>query len=127
MSGTVYTYAGYKLVEEREDYEYKIFRFAYVAYPTTYIERQTKRRSVHTMTWEATLQESVPEASEEYDHTQGYPGSVNPGNLSTSEGWRLYSVAYTDSLDQPLSRRVRETWMKTGAWEQVDTQDVPES
>lgn len=119
MSGTshgVYVYAGYGLVEEREEYEY---RYAWVVIPPVF-SKTLKRRSVHTMTWEATLQEEYEdESSSDYNHEQGYPGSKNPGNLSTSEGWRLYAVEYSRTMSTPFSKVVRETWVKTGSWETV--------
>ena len=102
---SVYTYADYDLVSQQEQFEYR--RGAFL--------NGYKRRSVTTMTWEATLQDQIPE--DPNSHDQGYPGSQNPGNLSTSDGWRLYSVEYSKSLSQPLSKVVRETWIKTGSWE----------
>lgn len=120
MSGTshgVYVYAGYELVEEREEFEY---RYVWEVIPPVFT-KLLNRRSVHTMTWEATLQEAYEgEASTEYNHEQGYPGSKNPGGLSTSDGWRLYSVEYSKTMSTPFSKVVRETWVKTGSWETIE-------
>ena len=113
----VYKYAGYQIVEETEEYEYKHYYFYFAGYLAIH---KLRRRSVHTITWEATLQDgNIPEASQAYNHEQGYPGSVNPGNLSEGDGWKLQSVEYTRSLSVPLSKTVRETWARTGAWEWV--------
>lgn len=125
MSGTsngVYVYAGYVLVEEREEFEY---RYAWVAIPPVF-SKTLKRRSVHTMTWEATLQETYEdESSSDYNHEQGYPGSVNPGGLGSD--WRLYSVEYSRTMSTPFSKVVRETWVKTGAWTTVPDADSSSS
>ena len=115
---SVYTYAGYELVEQSEEFEYRHYYFYFAGY---LVEHKLKRRSVTTMTWEATLQDgNIPEASQAYNHEQGYPGSVNPGNLSEANGWRLQSVEYTKSLSVPMSKDVRETWVRTGPWEVVE-------
>jgi len=113
----VYKYAGYQIVEESEEFEYRHY---YVYMGAHLIQHYLRRRSVHTITWEATLQDGgIPEASATYNHEQGYPGSVNPGNLSEGSGWKLQSVEYTRSLSVPMSKDVRETWCKNGAWEDV--------
>ncbi|MBO4513523.1 MAG: hypothetical protein J5746_12235 [Victivallales bacterium] len=110
----VYTYAGYELTKQKEEFEYR----------RTYslvggIFSQMKRRSVITMTWEATLTDASPYAPAAYNHDQGYPGSQNPGNLREADGWRLYSVDYGKSLSQPMSKVVYETWVKTGPWQTI--------
>jgi len=106
---SVYTYADYTLTEQREEYEYrKVYSFVGGFYS------ELKRRPVTTMTWEATLTDEIPE--DPASHDQGWPGPQNPGNLSESDGWRLYAVEYSRGLSQPMSKVVRETWVKTGSW-----------
>lgn len=114
---SVYTYASYTLVEESEEFEYKHFYFWISGQLAQHL---LKRRSIHTMTWEATLTDAINGAPSAYNHEQGYPGSVNPGNLSQQAGWRLLSVEYTKGLSTPMSKDVRETWMLTGNWEVVE-------
>lgn len=113
----IYTYADYELVEENEQYEYH-HSYGYVLW--VQVSHRIYRRSIHTMTWEATLQETIPGAIEAYNHEQGYPGYVNPGNLDEADGWMLQSVEYTKNLSVPLSKDVRETWVKHGDWELVE-------
>lgn len=109
---TVYTYAPYTLVDQREEYEYrKVYNFVGGFYV------QNKRRAVTTMTWEATLTDNWSDSPSAYQHDQGWPGSVNPGNLSSGDGWKLYAVEYSRGLSQPMSKVVRETWVRTGTWE----------
>lgn len=117
QSNNVYTYAGYELVEQAEEFEYKHKYFYYLGF---LIEHKLMRRTLTTMTWEATLQDAISGAPSAYNHNQGYPSSVNPGNLSEAQGWRLQSVEYTKSLSVPMSKDVRETWIKTGQWEVVE-------
>lgn len=108
---SVSTYAGYELVEQREEFEYRYINQSFAGIYTV-----LKRRSVMTMTWEATLTDELPDVAGSVD--QGYPGAQNPGGLGSD--WRLYSVEYSKALSVPMSKVVRETWMKTGAWETVD-------
>jgi hypothetical protein len=116
---SVYKYAGYELVEESEEYEY---RNRYYFHGGSAF-KDIRRRKIHTKTWEATLTDDCGEVKA-YKHDQGYPGAVNPGdfNVQTSN-WRLQAVEYTKSLSQPMSKVVRETWIEIGNWETVDESD----
>ena len=110
---SVYTYADYELVSVREIPEYR--NKWTIIMPV--VTKQRQMRMIETRTWQATLTDDVPEAPAAYKHDQQYPGSVNPGNLSSP--WRLESVEYDKTQSQPLSKVVRETWVKEGAWQNV--------
>ena len=120
----VYTYTPYTLVEENEEFEY---RNSYFFYAGTLVSNHLWRRSIHTMTWEATLTDAINGSASAYNHEQGYPGSVNPGNLSEQNGWRLQSVEYTKVISTPMSKNVRETWIKYGDWEDLGEQVPPQA
>lgn len=118
----VHTYTNYTLVEENEEFEYRHWYFWYGGTLSVHV---IKRRSIHTKTWEATPTDAIDGAPAAYNHEQGYPGSVNPGNLSTP--WMLQSVEYTKSISTPLSKDVRETWVCYGAWETIEVLPVDPS
>lgn len=118
----IHAYTDYQLVEESEEYEY---RNSYFFYAGTLVSNHLWRRSVHTKTWEATPTDAVSGSPSQYNYEQGYPGSVNPGNLQYTDGWRLQSVEYTKSISTPLSKDVRETWVLYGNWEDLGEQVPP--
>lgn len=122
----IYAYTNYTLVEEREEYEY---RNSYFFYAGSLVSNHLYRRSIHTKTWEATPTDAIAGAAAQYNHDQGYPGAQNPGGLSINDGWRLQAVEYTRSLSTPMSKNVRETWIKTGDWEDLGdiTPPAPQS
>jgi hypothetical protein len=111
MAGTVHTYADYELVEVREIPEYR-YKWTIIMPVVT---KQLQMRMVETRTWQATLTDALDDVPGSVD--QGYPGSVNPGNLSSP--WRLESVDYGRTQSQPMSKVVRETWVKEGAWQDI--------
>lgn len=118
----IYAYTNYTLVDEHEEFEY---RNSYFFYAGQLVSNHLYRRSFHTKTWEATPTDAIAGSPAEYNHEQGYPGAQNPGNLSEADGWRLQSVEYSRAISQPMSKSVRETWIKYGAWEDLGEQVPP--
>ncbi len=102
------TYGGYILIDISQDYEE---RYAYQWEVTpgspsqmTYT-RTLMRRTVETRIYVAALPDNEP-----------FPGIVNPDNLSPADGWHPQNVRMPRQRAQPLSKSVRETWVKYGSW-----------
>ena len=64
-----------------------------------------QRRAVETRTYEATIKDT---------ETQIPPVEQNPDNLQSP--WLCDGLAYSCDLHEPLTRRIREVWIKQGDW-----------
>lgn len=110
------TFGGYALVDISQEYEE---RYAYQWQLTpgspanTTSTRTQMRRYIETRVYQAALPDNEP-----------FPGVVNPDNLQLSDGWRVESVRMTATRATPLTRMVRETWRRKGAWEAVGSAET---
>ena len=99
------TYGEYELVVDDIEYETRESTGFLNGFYTV-----VKQRPVYTKIWEAVAKDSVT----------SNPGAQNPGNLQTSDGWRLKYAKYQKTRHQGLTRVLSECWQKTGAWETVN-------
>ena len=115
-------------MEDSTEYEYK-YRLIVVLTTSIYITKHLIRRKIRSKTYEATIQEdpNTPELPAPSYLAGNSDIEANPENLSPvgpgTEEWHCDNVSYTKEISVPLSRNVRVTWVKNGAWEVIDESD----
>ena len=104
--------AEFKLVDANTQYEYRNAVESYTdGNGVIHIDSVEQRRAVETRTFEATIKDTENEIP---------PTAQNPANLSNP--WHLDGLSFTQSLDTPNSRRIREVWVKRDDdWETIGT------
>ncbi|MFA6718937.1 MAG: hypothetical protein WCS15_07640 [Prevotella sp.] len=88
----------WKLVDEREEYEYRYYGF------TSWM---VKRRPKRFYTWQITLDDGAAKPS----------SPANPGSYSLP--CRCEDRGVSDPYGTVLQRVYHETWVTTGSWEEV--------
>ncbi len=119
-------YSDYELVADTIEYEYRNKVNIIYTQLNIAVWKVPQRRQVRTKVYEATIQEDCSESelpAPSYLAGNSYV-EVNPESLSPigtkAEQWHCDNISYTKELSVPLSRVIRITWVKEGAWTKYD-------
>lgn len=101
--------ADWRLVDAQTQYEWRNAVDSWTdEQGVVHIQSVEQRRQTETRTYEATITD---------DSTPIPPTEQNPENLPSP--WFCDGIAYSCDLTEPLTRRLREVWIKQGDWTTV--------